>query len=176
MKIPSEQGFTLIELLVIIAIIGALAVVVVVAVGNARSQSRLAKARADLAQLKTAIDLLAGDTGKWPNGCPTEETANPEVSLNQPAAGIVSVPPVGVVELPCEWTAEDVANWRGPYAGSPPMVDPWGTAYVFDADYQPVGNQAIVLLSHGPDTASFGALFIAPNKPEKIPENSRKTP
>ncbi len=155
---PNQQtGFTLVELLIVIGIIGLLAAVILIAVGRARSQSKIAKAQADLAQLRTGIELMSSDTGKWPNGCPPETSVNPEVELNLPAAGLASTPPVGVIELPCEWTASDVASWNGPYAGNASTLDPWGTSYWFDGDYVPLSVGAIVLLSFGPDKTNYTA-------------------
>ncbi len=151
----TQKGFTLVELLIVIGIMGLLAAVIFVAVGRARASARIAKAQADLAQFRTGIELMASDTGKWPNGCPIESSANPEVELNQPAAGLASAPPVGVVELPCEWTATEVTYWNGPYAGTASTLDPWGTSYWFDADYVPLGSEVVVLLSYGPDKTNY---------------------
>ena len=128
-----QFGFSLIELLVVIAIIGILASVIMLAMNGARQDAKLTKTQADLRQLKVAIAMLAQDTGKWPNGCPTNTITNPEVLLDQPSAGIKISPIAGIIELPCEWTAEEVANWRGPYALQ--TQDLWGRSYRFDADY-----------------------------------------
>jgi len=148
----NNAGFTLIELLVVIAILGLIAGGVLLALNNARVKARTAKAQADLHQLRIAIDLLAADTGKWPNGCPQETTANPEVMLDQPAAGLNVVPVVGIIELPCEWTVEEVAAWKVQFH---PILDPWGMSYWFDADYQPIADDAIVLVSYGPDKTNY---------------------
>ena len=128
-----QKGFTLIELLVVIAIIGILAGIIMVSMNSAREDSKEARTLADLRQLRTAIASLEGDTGKWPNGCPIEETENPEVDLDQPLAGITQIPTVGVVDGSCEWTAEEVASWRGPYALN--TRDVWGRSYRFDPDF-----------------------------------------
>ncbi len=152
---PNNAGFTLIELLVVIAIIGLLAGGVLLALNRARLNAKITKARADLHQLRIAIDLLAADTGKWPNGCPQETTANPEVMLDQPAAGLNTIPTAGIIELPCEWTVEEVAVWKGPYVQLNPILDPWGTSYWFDADYQAIADDAIVLVSYGPDQTNY---------------------
>ena len=52
-----KKGFTLIELLVVISIIGLLASITVVALGGARRGGRDVKAKADLKQVQTALEL-----------------------------------------------------------------------------------------------------------------------
>ncbi|KKU81773.1 MAG: General secretion pathway protein G [Parcubacteria group bacterium GW2011_GWA1_47_8] len=131
------RGFTLIELLVVISIISLLSSIVFAALGSAREKAKIAAAKAQLKNVETAIALLEHDTGKWPNGCPPHERAEPEVSLDDPKAGLKERPPLGVtynLTLPyCEWTVEDRANWKGPYIQT--GKDPWGTSYEFDPDY-----------------------------------------
>src|SRR3989304_4061479 len=149
----SERGFTLIELLVVIAIIGILASTVLASLNTARSKAKVASAKSELRQVRNAIALLEDDTGKWPNGCPIAETNNPEVAIDNALAGIKATPTVGCTEdsdnsnnptcnapIVCQWTAQDIANWKGPYMQTP--VDPWGRSYWFDPDYKadPVTN------------------------------------
>lgn len=144
------RGFTLIELLVVIAIIGVLSATVLVAMNSSRHKAKVARVQGDLNRLRTAMGLLESDTGKWPNGCQMDATNNPEVYLNDQQSGIRIQPSVGVIDVNCEWTAQDVANWRGPYA--PNALDPWGTSYYFDPDY--CDSNAVVrpaILSVGPD-------------------------
>jgi general secretion pathway protein G len=150
------RGFTLIELLVVMGIIGVLATMSAVAVSRARQLAKTTKAQADVDSLSKAIAMLAGDTGKWPNGCPIDEVSNPEVNLNSAQAGITVTPAVGDQRYGCFWSATDIARWNGPYMKD--IVDPWGNAYLFDPDYQPrdactpgtVAKQAAVV-SFGPN-------------------------
>lgn len=59
-------GFTLIELLVVIAIIGMLATTVMVSLGAARAKGRDAKRIADLANIRTALEIFYDSTGGLP--------------------------------------------------------------------------------------------------------------
>ena len=76
---------------------------------------------------------MVHDTSKWPNGCPSQGSSNPEVGLNGSQAGLSSVPVEGDQGDGCVWTAEDIAKWDGPYVYF--GQDPWGNEYYFDPDY-----------------------------------------
>lgn len=154
----STTGFTLIEILIVIGIISILISMGTVAYNSAENKARIGAAKRDLHELRVAIEQLKIDTGKWPNGCPTTGVANPEVlNLSTSVAGLLSAPPVGVVQAPCEWTSSDVSRWRGPYIDNI-SLDPWGRNYVFDPDYWgrtgPPGCPS--LLSDGVAVASWG--------------------
>ncbi len=62
-----KRGFTLIELLVVIAIIGLLSSVVFASLNSARQKARNARSIADLAQLKTALELYYNDNNAYPS-------------------------------------------------------------------------------------------------------------
>lgn len=158
MRTSPKKGFTLIELLVVIAIIGILSTIAVVSLYNARNAAKDAAAKADLRSLADAINLLAADTGKWPNGCPVEAIANPETYLNGAQAGLSTAPTVSDQGNGCFWTINDIASWNGPYINN--LVDPWSTAYYFDPDYNPYQNcgtktaqgTTVAIVSFGPNT------------------------
>lgn len=135
-----KSGFTLIELLVVLAIISLLITIVLIGVGGATRKAKLNKTKSDLVQLRKAIMLLEQDTGKWPNGCPINQLADPEIKLDNPQAGLTTQPTVGVVMSPCEWTSQEVAEWKGPYLGSSGVRDPWGNSYWFDPDYMGISG------------------------------------
>lgn len=66
----NTEAFTLIELVVVIAIIGLLAAIVLIALNQARVKSRDAKRVADIRQIQTALELYYSDNGAYPNiGC-----------------------------------------------------------------------------------------------------------
>lgn len=62
----SKKGFTLIELLTVIAIIGILASIVVVAVNEPRKRGRDAKRISDLKSMKTALEMYYEQNQKFP--------------------------------------------------------------------------------------------------------------
>ena len=162
----SQNGFTIIEILVVVVIIGILASIVVVSFNSTLRKSRETKVKADLTQIAKAVEALGVDTDRYPNGCPKESTANPEVmDLTTSVAGLLSRPPVGVVQAPCEWTAFAVSQWNGPYLKQV-LVDPWNRNYFFDPDFAPyMYNSAcpsqaphavcVVVGSFGPDGSMY---------------------
>ncbi len=152
-----NKGFTLIELLVVIAIIGILSSIVLASLNIARKKGKMAKARVELHDLRTAMYNLANDTGRISNGCTLGVIDSPETTLDSAWAGLLAAPTTGADPTyspnpgNCGWTASSISQWNGPYTTN--VMDPWGRAYVFDPDYfigsPPVATQ--VLLSRGPD-------------------------
>lgn len=163
MKNKNKLGFTLIELLMVIGIIGLLATMVVIGVGYARGKARISKAQHDIAELYTAISILANDTNQWPGhqtAFEVSSAANNEIcgedinsntctlSLSDNQSGILA--------------DDSYAGWQGPYMLSIPL-DPWDREYFFDTDYSiDVDNNpcscggggcvdVVVIGSYGPD-------------------------
>ena len=98
---------------------------------TARQKAKVAKARAELNGLVTALNLLINDTGRIPDAHTTKPTESGacvtpvngidnEVDTNTGAAGLSA-------------TDGNFPGWAGPYMQVP--VDPWGYPYVFDDDY-----------------------------------------
>lgn len=63
----NKKGFTIIELLIVIAIIGLLATISMVALNGARQKSRDAKRIADIRQIQTALELYFNDQNYYPS-------------------------------------------------------------------------------------------------------------
>jgi hypothetical protein len=84
------------------------------------------------------------------------------IQLNFPNAALKSKPPTaGSTGTGCDWTAEELANWKGPYMNVP-ATDAWGLVYRFDPYYAPYSDPSTriaVVMSRGPNktTGASGA-------------------
>ena len=65
-----EKGFTLVELLVVVAIIGLLSTLAIVALGSARAKARDAKRVSDMRQVSTALEMFFNDNDSYPAVAP----------------------------------------------------------------------------------------------------------
>lgn len=150
------RGFTIVELLVVIASVAVLLIIAVVSLVRSRAAAKEFVVHADIVAIQNAITLLIEDTGKWPNGCPPNGVSNSEVDINNTQAGIVNQPLVGDQGDGCEWTAEDVVAWGGPYIVNT-LTDAWGNAYYFDPDYNAyAGCSSKTTQANTPVIVSFG--------------------
>jgi prepilin-type N-terminal cleavage/methylation domain-containing protein len=95
-----KKGFTLIELLVVISVIGLLASITVVALGGARRGGRDVRAKADLRQIQTALELCYDKSS--PPGYPDftgSAAATPWVNVSGGPTSITCPPSGGTTFL-----------------------------------------------------------------------------
>jgi general secretion pathway protein G len=109
-KRRDEAGFTLIELLVVIVIIGLLGTIVAINVFGALGTSNVAKAKADISVLESALEQYRLDNLTYPG---------PSDGLNA-----LSAPPAGL--------AQPERYRMGGYIKKLPN-DPWGNPYQYAA-------------------------------------------
>ena len=132
-KLPrkaSEYGFTLIELLVVIVIIGLLGTIVAINVFGALGTRNVAKAKADIASLESALDQYRLDNLTYPS---TSDGLN----------ALIATPP---------GLAQPERYRIGGYIKKLPN-DPWGNAYQYAA---PGRKGAFDVYSLGADKATGG--------------------
>ena len=124
-----NRAFTLIELMVVILILAILAALVVPNVLNKTGAAKVAKAKADLATLRDAIDQFRLDCDRYPT---TQEGFD---ALRNPPSG--------------------VSGWRGPYLNKDLGADPWNNPYIYQTP-GPNGHDGYTVMSYGADGAAGG--------------------
>ena len=88
------RAFTLIELLIVIAIIAILALIAVPNFLEAQTRAKIARAKADMRTIATAVEAYSVDWGRCPLGA-TEGWKNPDIHyavMTTPVAYISSLP------------------------------------------------------------------------------------
>lgn len=119
-------GFTLLEVLIVVAILGLLATIVAVNLAGRVEESKVTKARLQIAEFKKAIELFKLDTGRYPTA---------EEGLG------------ALVKKPA-----DAKKWKkGGYLDGTDKVpqDPWQNPYVYV--YGGSEDKKFTLISYGVD-------------------------
>jgi len=129
-RFAGSRGFTLVELLVVIVIIGLLGTIVAINVFGALGTSNVAKAKADIATLESALDQYRLDNLTYPS---TSDGLNALLS-----------PPPGL--------AQPERYRQGGYIKKLPN-DPWGQPYQYAA---PGRKGAFDIYSLGADKQTGG--------------------
>jgi general secretion pathway protein G len=109
--------------MVVILVVGLLATIVIQSLSGASDKAKRTKARADIAELKKALDRYYVDNGYYP-------------TTDQGLRALVTPPTNGILPL---------VYYSGGYIDRLPK-DPWGNPYFYQSD----GN-SYVLKSLGPD-------------------------
>lgn len=120
----TDDGFTLVEVMVTLVIIGLLTTFVVLNVLPAQGKAQVQKARADIANIETALEMYYLDMNQYPT--------------EQQGLAALTTPPAG---------ANEAAFRTGGYIKKMSM-DPWGNPY----EYRNPGERSqIDLYSLGAD-------------------------
>lgn len=120
----SASGFSLIELLVVLVILGLIAGLVVPNIIGRTEVAKSRAAKAAVQQLSSAVDGYYLDVGNPPDSL--------EDLVKEPGG---------------------VDNWRGPYAKSSLITDPWGNGYQY---IYPGEHGEYDIISYGADKTQGG--------------------
>lgn len=105
---PAAAGFSLVEMLVVVAIVGLLIGLVGPAAMRQLESSKVRTTQAQIAQLRSAIDIYMIDTGRYP-------------SQEEGLAALV--------------TPGNTPGWGGPYVRDGKLPeDPWGNPYSYSIE------------------------------------------
>ena len=152
----TNHGFTMIEILTVAAIIVLLAAILLPAVGKARERAYIAKGKAAIAALETAISMYESDFGYYPGVDKDTVGAGTDTGMGNMMVNILS-----------SYTLyNDYPKWQGPYlefkstdisgtygGGDQSMLDPWGVEYHYQIN-GPNISPRVRIWSNGPDGSS----------------------
>ena len=120
----SNGGFTLLELVMVLVIIGVILSMVGPRVFSSLGRANTERAKVQIEQLGSALELYKLDTGRFPN---TQEGLN----------ALVSAP-------------SGVANWNGPYLRDVKhLKDPWARDFTYRSPAEKGGYDLVSLGADG---------------------------
>lgn len=160
MKRLVSKGFTLIEVIVVAAIIAVLAGIIVPLVFKEIDNAKISRAQGDMKSIQSAMMVFKKDTGLWPrkdrsNACAesvTLLTGDGNLPSGLADVGFDTTSAVSLSEYLINSIASDCYGtaFKGPYIPSV-TADPWGNAYVINADGFAVSDNRVWILSAGPN-------------------------
>ena len=175
MQQKTQSGFTLIEVIVAIAVVAILAGIITPSVIKHLDDSKRARAQNDCQVIGATLGSFYKDTGIWPNmdssgatgaaaldllvgdgNTPTAAGAAANWALATTAANADLLAYHLISNRPQNQTANRYNQtigefrWRGPYQTTFPS-DPWGNRYAVNAGNLFSANNAVWVISAGPD-------------------------
>ena len=134
------KGFTLIELLIVVAIIAILAAIAVPNFLEAQTRSKISRAKADLRNMTTAVEMYKIDEGRYPSEAPWHEWGA-DVS-DRAGLGLLTSPVAYITSVPPDIFGGIYAHlYKGFYATNSPARWYWYKDYWHAADYfNPTGQ------------------------------------
>lgn len=153
--ISARAAFTLLELLVVIALIAILAGLVIGVGRRASEMGKVARTKAELAALSTALETYKLSLGDYPRTGDGAQLVQALLGRKGPTGQDIA----GRSLL--EFARFTFANSADPAANPAAMpVDPWGQPYVYAyRTITPWNNSSYVLYSAGPDASDFSRLL-----------------
>jgi len=120
----AQRGFTLLELVMVLVIVGVILAMVGPRVFNSLGRASTERAKVQIEQIGSALELYKLDTGRYPN---TQEGLN----------ALVAAP-------------SGVANWNGPYLKDPKQLkDPWTADFIYRSPAEKGGYDLVSLGADG---------------------------
>ena len=126
----AQSGFTLLEIMVVIVILGIMASLIAPTVLNRVEQSRIQKAKTDIATLSSALDMYQLDNFSYP-------------STDQGLQALITSPSPDLVAYP-----------QGGYLRKNNIKDPWGRDYIYISPGQ--NGTEFDIFTYGRDGAPGG--------------------
>lgn len=120
----APRGFTLIELVMVLVIIGVILAMVGPRVFSSLGRANTERAKVQIEQIGSALELYKLDTGRYPN--------------TQEGLGALLAAPSGI------------ANWNGPYLKDPKhLKDPWSADFRYRSPGEKGGYDLVSLGADG---------------------------